>query len=252
MKIIDRISKKIQSCTRENAYSIAASRCNSIAFDQYKDYLKGKDVVLCGAGPTLNKYKPIPGAVHVAINRAILFDKVHFDFFIADDWKGISFIQKEITDYDCIKFMGHQIGDYSLQIPESFVRENNAKRYYTDSYIVKNGFKSEFVCDINYLPIGNMPNIALSSLQILLFMNPKNIYLVGCDASSNHFTNVGVSEELSKKHKKDSAIAVSIDATISKWHEFKKFSETFYPKVTITSINPVGLKGIFKDEYQSE
>ena len=35
-------------------------------------------------------------------------------------------------------------------------------------------------------------------------------------------------------------------------NEIKKFVETYYPETEIISVNPVGLKGIFKDLYQEK
>ena len=162
-------------------------------------------------------------------------------------------MQDHLEKYNCIKFFGHQIGDYSREIPESFLRKCKAERYYTDSFMVENGYKSVPVCDINLMPIGNMPNIALSALQIVLFTHPKRIYLVGCDASTNgHYTEKGISDKQKEEHKKDLEIAVSGNKVIECWLDLKKFINCYYPDIDIISINPVGLKGIFKDCYQNE
>ena len=57
---------------------------------------------------------------------------------------------------------------------------------------------------------------------------------------------------ISQKNKeiKDMEMAVAGDNVISLWHQLKRFAQVFYPNTEIISINPVGLKGIFKDEYQ--
>lgn len=34
------------------------------------------------------------------------------------------------------------------------------------------------------------------------------------------------------------------------WQEIKQFSDRYYPDIEIISINPVGLKGLFKEEYK--
>ena len=39
---------------------------------------------------------------------------------------------------------------------------------------------------------------------------------------------------------------------LDKWEEIKAFALTYYPETEIISINPVGLKGIFKDVYQKK
>ena len=238
---------------RVNSFILAASMVNNKTFSKYKDINQGEDVVLCGAGPTLNKYIPLKKVKHFALNRALLNEKIKFDYFIADDWDGVNFMQDFLMNYDCIKFFGHQIGNYEREIPETFARKCGADRHYTDSFMVPNGYESEPVADINYLPIGNMPNIALSALQIVLFTNPKRIYLVGCDASANgHYIESGISEKQKEKHNSDMKYAITGDKVFDCWRKLKTFIETFYPDIEIVSVNPVGLKGLFKDCHQNE
>lgn len=250
--LMDFIHKKIVDYHYINALNIAAAICNKETFSELKNCNEGKEVALCGAGPSFEKYIPISDCVHVALNRALLNKKIHFEYFFADDWTGINFIKEEIKEYDCRKYFGHALGSEDCQIPESFRMECNAKRYYTDLYRVANGFESRFVCDIDKMAIGNMANIALSAMQIVLFTNPKKIYLVGCDASSGHYIQPEcLNKDEIKRHEKDLAIAVSSKNTIDSWRELKKFAKIYYPNIEIVSVNPVGLKGIFIDEYQS-
>lgn len=231
------------------SYMVTAAIKNHETFADMKDKYLGQDVALCGAGPSLQKYKPLD-AVHFALNRALLNENVKYDYLIADDWDGIDFIQDKVTAYPCTKFFGHQIGDYKREIPETFVRKNNARRYYTDSFMVRDGYCSKLVCDIDCRAIGNMANIAMSAMQILLFTNPRTLYIVGCDASAGHFTQEGVSKEKRAVHEKDLKMAVSGNRAIETWHEIKQFADAYYPDVRIVSVNPVGLKGIFEDIYQ--
>ena len=37
---------------------------------------------------------------------------------------------------------------------------------------------------------------------------------------------------------------------IGKWKKLKEFADEKYPNTEIISVNPVGLKGLFKDEYE--
>lgn len=236
------------------AVNHAASICNMKAFHDIKNINTDKEVVVCGAGPSLKKYQPLEKALHVALNRALLNEKIKFDWFIADDWDGIYFFKDQLQEYECKKFLGYQPnGAIERIIPESFRIDCEAKKYYTDSYIMSNGFNSKFVCDIDMMAIGNMPNIALSAMQIILFTNPKRIYLVGCDASQGHFVQPDlIDKKTYKRHEKDLAAAVSNDKVIKKWIELKKFAGALYPNTEIVSINPVGLRGIFRDVYQNK
>lgn len=245
------INKKMTEIKYAVAYSGAAALINMETFKDIKNCNNGKSIVLCGAGPSLKKYKPIENALHIALNRALLNENVKYDWFIADDWDGIDFMQSELINYPCKKFFGHQIGCMEREIPESFRIKCNARRYYTDSFIV-DGFKSDFICDIDKMPLGNITNIALSAMQIALFSNPKEIYIVGCDATSDgHFVDSpNITDEQKKRQINDMKMAVAGDDVIKLWLKLKKFAKTYYPDTEIISVNPVGLKGIFKDVYQ--
>lgn len=251
-KIKEILNRKLSDLKYANAFSSAASMCNAETFSDIKNIMNGKDLAICGGGPTLKDYKPINNVHHIALNRALLNNNVKYEYFIADDWDGVYFFKDELEKYDCRKFFGHQInGEYHRQIPESFRIKCGAKRYYTDSFIGVSAFDCKFICDIDKMAIGNMPNIALSAMQIALFMNPRRIYLVGCDASQGHYVQPkNLTEKDIQRHEKDLKMAVSSDRTIQKWAELKAFANAFYPDTEIISINPVGLKGIFKDEYQ--
>lgn len=248
-KLFRRQSEKIAEL---NSISVAASLANRDIFLPFKNCNEGKTVVLCGAGPTFSKYKPMDNVVHVAVNRALLNEKIKFDWFIADDWEGVYFFEDEVINYDCIKFIGTQVGGpNSRVIPESFCIKSKALRYYNDSYFQSNSFNGKFVFDIDRRPIAGAVNIALSAMQIVLYSHPSQIYLVGCDASANgHYKNGDkISDAQNKRFATDIKKSVGNDAVIDKWRELREFAKTYYPDTEIISINPVGLKGIFRDEY---
>ena len=70
--------------------TVAAAKINGETFGPYKNYCKGeRDIVVCGAGPTLQNYKPIDGALHMAVNRAFIYDKVNFEIIYSIDFDGI-------------------------------------------------------------------------------------------------------------------------------------------------------------------
>ena len=249
-KIRNRINSKINDIKYTNTLSIAAAMYNQKAFGDLKCCNEGKAVALCGAGPSLSQYVPIPDAMHIALNRALLREDIKFDWFIGDDWAGIKFFQEKLLTYDCLKFLGHSVDDYKDQIPESFRVCSGARKYYTDIFLTGNGYDSRFVIDIDAMPIGNMPNIAIQAMQIVLFSNPSKIYLVGCDATTGHFTNVGLDKNDAKKIDESSGEFLSSNRVIKKWQELKELIQRVYPNVEVVSINPVGLRGMFHDIYQ--
>ena len=77
----DVFKSKFDELKYVSAMHVAASMCNSETFSSIKNCNVGKEVALCGAGPTLKKYKPIDGVFHVALNRALLNDQIKYDWF---------------------------------------------------------------------------------------------------------------------------------------------------------------------------
>lgn len=252
-----KLRKLLNDNCYKNAISIAAATSNREAFSDIKNINAGKEVAICGGGLTLTQYKPIDKCLHIALNRALLNKTISYDWFVADDWEGIDFIQDELIAFSGLKFLGHHInlyGDYGRQIPESFSIKCNARRFYTDSYMISNGYESRMVCDIDRMAIGNMANIAMTAMQIALFTNPATIYLVGCDASQGHFIQTSnLTEARIATHEADLAMAVSgkNSRVRDMWDDIKRFAMAFYPDTKIVSVNPVGLKGIFEDIYQN-
>ena len=236
--------------------TVTAALLHKNTFLPYKNLCKGKqDIVVCGAGPSLNKYKPLAGALHIAVNRAFLYDKVDFDFIFAQDFDGIRMVIPELIDYrpdHCVKFLAQTRTQNRKTIPESLALKCKAKRFICDYYIYGDGFKSKPVLDLENRALGGMPNVGMSVIQLALYMNPKKIYIVGCDMSGTHAMNGNQSKkELSAEEKQfDSYWKQEQTRLINKWIELKSFAETYYPETRTISINPVGLNGVFEDVFQ--
>lgn len=256
-KFYELYSWAISKVGEMSAINISTLQLHQTTFSQFKNACLGKSVVVCGAGPTLSHYKPIEGAVHIACNRAFLYDKVMFDFIFAQDWEGINMVQQELLDYhpeSCVKLFGNQInGMDRKQIPESYAISCNALRFNTDIYIYGDGFKSKFVADIDSRALGNMPNVGISVMQFALYMNPAKLYIVGCDMSGGgHIGDKDENLHTAKEKKKMEIFwKIEHDRLIEKWQEFKSFAHYYYPDTEIISVNPIGLRGLFNDWDQN-
>ena len=75
-------------------------------------------------------------------------------------------------------------------------------------------------------------------MQFIFWTNPRRIFLVGCDCNTNGNLN-----RTGKNY-------LEVDAVLSGWKNIKDFATAFYPDTEIVSVNPVGLKGLFKDISQ--
>lgn len=224
---------------------LGAKRLHAASFAGYKDKYLGWDVVLCGAGPTLNYYTPtLRNAVYVALNRAFLNQAISFDYIFSADWRGIRPIQDALAAYQgnhCVKLLARQT--YSVQetgFPDAFIARCGAVSFYGDDY------RTSFTRDVMNEPLRTTFTSALAALQLFLYTHPKRIYLVGIDMSDGHFNDAEGERKTLWWSTADGQLAPPV---MSLWQDFKGFAAAYYPDVEIISVNPVRLKGLFRDEY---
>ena len=232
-----------------NQRLITASVWNEKAFSKWKGYYRGKEIVLIGAGPTVNYFEPINDAIYVGCNRAFLLNNVNFDFLFSIDKVGINKYYDEFFAYkkdSCIKFIGDQNLGKDFQIPETKIPFENVYRYITYAGMES---ISRFNMDISSTPLHNAASVSLQALQFILYTQPKRVYIVGIDCtagSKKYFKSDG--KEFDNSLRNEDAHKLD-EININLYKEIKAFAETYYPDTEIISINPVGLKGIFKDVY---
>ena len=241
----------------ENVY-IPASIVHQQVFPKYKNILKGKKVVLIAGGPTVDFFEPSESDkyIYAGINFAFLSSKWKLRFLFAGDrWvsdiEQAERIQSKLDEYEgdgCIKFLAYRSGMHISQIHRDI---KNVESYYIAPNDYGQVYKKDlmdikyaFPVDISVSPVKAYETTAISAMQILLWMHPDEILLVGCDCSIGHshltynddHCDAGYSEE---------------DFTEARcnWELLKKFTDDFYPDIKITSVNPVGLKGLFNDIY---
>ncbi|MBR4592425.1 MAG: HAD-IA family hydrolase [Elusimicrobiaceae bacterium] len=230
---------------------LQAAAWHQKAFAPYKAAFRGREVVLMGAGPTLQYFEPIANAVYVGCNRAFKYDKVAFDFLFSCDKVGIEKWYDDFFNYrkdTCVKFIGDQNLGVGFQIPENKIPLENVYRYVTYAGIEE---CSRFNMDIATSPLHNAATVTLQALQFILYTQPKRIYLVGIDctaASKQYFVSDG--QEYDNALRKENVKRLD-EINIRLYGDIKRFAEVYYPDTEIISVNPVGLKGLFTDIYTS-
>ena len=218
----------IQNIYISQANVVALTHQNT--FSEYKNKYSNQEIVIIATGP--------------GVNKAIFFKKCNLNYYFSQDYNANkSYIDKLVQYKNITKFYGQlPVKYYGLNevdisrciLPESLILKHNAKKYYTYSKWPLNPLFFNPNIDKTWLADGG--SVVFSAMQFALFTNPKKIYLVGCDCTAGHFDNP-------KKN-------INLSNLIKSWKEIKKFAEIYYPDTEIISINPVGLKGIFKDLYQ--
>lgn len=203
-------------------------------FPQFKNINFGKDVVLCASGPSLSKYSSMENAVHIGVNGVIFNEKVKLDYLFINDYDFMRKFGDAAQKYqgnNCKKFYAI-LSTLQYRIPEIEAMNAGAYRYYT------NYPEENINYEIDSLPLADFNSVIFAAFNFALWTHPKKIYLVGCDCSSGYYDNEPRTVDFYK--------------IISDYKKFKEFIKINYPDIEIVSINPVGLRGIFKDSYTNE
>ena len=117
----------------------------------------------------------------------------------------------------------------------------HALRFDVDCWPQARGNPFVFTYDLSTAPFGHVYSTIFVPIQFALWTNPRRLFLVGCDCShGGHFYTTAQNNEL------------CIDKIYEGYLNLKKFAARYYPQTEIISVNPVGLKGLFKDWNQKD
>ena len=236
---LDAINRLIQ-------VNISTAFLHQQTFPRFKGIYAGRDIVVVATGPSLKDYKPIVGCVNIGVNHAFLNENLVFDYMFAQDYHAVKEIIPRLNAYkrgECVKFYGLTMeysGEQEINrvIPESDAMVAGALRYRTD-WAPIDGFKPNFYFDISSMPVACCGSVVFPAMQFALWTHPKRIYIVGCDCSRNgHFVEC------------NSGASNGCENLVSAWCSLKRFASRYYPDTEIISVNPVGLRGVFRDVDQ--
>ena len=199
--------------------------------EKYRGINYGKEIVIVGCGESCNYYIPKQNTIHIGINRAFKREDIAFDYLFVQDQ-----FPEEMTSFinykgnDCKKFIG--IIPYSIdyRIHPCVINQINGERY-----VLNNTKMTNCPYDITMEPFADLMGTVFSALQFALFTLPKRIYLVGFDCNVGHAFKSDTKTDLSYQY--------------NSWKMMKDYINKYWNCIEIISINPVGLKGMFKDQY---
>ena len=242
--------------------NLSTMQMHQRTFLPFKSLHTGEDVVIVATGPTVKNFIPIPGCKYISVNHAFLDERIEFDYAFAIDYYSVGKVLPQLNAYrkgKCVKFYGlHKeclddeivnkwgLCEENRLIPESDAIAAGALRFRTD-FVPYFGYDWRPTYDISSEPLCTMGSTAFIAMEFALWTNPRRIYIVGCDCSqSGHFYNEGLTQISSYEKSKSDVYSGMVES----WRKIKKFAARYYPGTEIVSVNPVGLKGLFKDIYQ--
>ena len=234
---------------RAMQWHIAAMMQHQQIFSKYKNIYAERELVIIGSGPTLSRYNPIPNAIHIGVNKTFKAGNIKLDYLFIVDYLSMCKYQDDIPIYcgpDTKLFYGlfqEGAANSEMIIPEYLVLRHKAERFYCQSALVYPPFN--IALNLCAQPLMDNGSGIFYAVQFALYTNPRKIYLVGCDCSTQGYFD--------GETQNDPWAEVNIERTKTEgWPAIKVFAEKHYPLTEIISINPVGLKGLFKDIYTEE
>ncbi len=211
---------------------------------RFKNIHRDTAVVICGAGPSLNKYYPIQDCIHIGLNRVYENPRLKLDYIFAWDFNNLckedaKFYEK-IQNYPAQKICGKFINDQAPQITDELAEQLDALVVYSSTMYGLGGkvYDPYIHYDIESYPLMDFGSVAFGAFHFALYTGTKKIYLVGLDNSLNGYFDKSHNQRF-----------LQVNEIYNGWVKVKEFMRRFYPDVEIVSINPVGLKGLFKDVY---
>lgn len=233
---------------------IPASVMHKSVFSKYRNIYSGKDVVIVASGPSMEKYLPIENAVHIAVNLAVNREDISYDYFFSNDFSvnscGTLYTHQD-NEKEMVNFIGishyENIGSSYSQLKDvdnfEFYFFDDCIRYCMPGSNDLDVVKYTFPINIEISPLKVYGTTMHAALQFALWTNPKRIYLVGADCtSSGHAGGLGYNKLIGSDHDDFSRLLTS-------WKKIADHIKKYYSHIEIVSVNPVGLKGIFKDIY---
>jgi len=234
-------------------------------FGKYKDIHKGKTVVICTPGPTLNQYQYNSSYIHIGVNSVIFNDKIKLDFYFnqhipseydfEENGLDIQPIARQrymefFSKQKCIQFLGQRIGeDWIISPPFGEYSDPNYNVYYTSDIEATHWFCE----DIRYGFLYGSTSIIFPALQFALFTNPQRIFIVGSDgydASRENYYSRQIEDEQDERitRSRKEGVLLYVNKKIEEiYKELRKFAMVRYPDTEIIMVNPVHFKGIFKE-----
>ena len=224
------------------------SETNTKAFGEFKNAFRGKDVVITGSGPTLKYYKPIPGAIHIGLNFTYRIEHFPLDYRVLVDLPRGSKSEAEfIAEQEKVKAkVKHKIfirqnknipGDPNSPSELLSCISDKVVRFFSGGRTLQN------IC---HHSLNEVYNVAAPAFHFALFTYPKRIFWVGCDSNFiGHFYD-------KPTQIKDPMFYFYTTKALTNYGAMKMFAKDHYPDTEIISINPVKLRGLFKDVYTDE
>ena len=246
IEAIERKNENVEKYGLFCYYNELAKNIHPLLFEKYRGINKGKSVVLVACGPSLDDYIVNKKMYHVGVNRAFLKKGLELDALFMHDKMMLDLHKEELAQLKADKFVAFATNRYNSEnfnLSTKEVDEISGRRFViSDPGVPRiNGGVFDVInpdiCNGALMDRGG--GTVFSALQFVLFTEPSQIYLVGCDCESSGYFKEA--KHITQKN--------YLNEINELWLEAASFMRQYYPNLEVFSINPVRLEGVFNDLY---
>jgi len=230
-------------CVKEMYSALEVSKLHTKTFPPFEYCHANDNIAIIGCGPSIKYYNNELKTINIALNDAVFYNNYKFDYLFNWD-TGVTIHRpnwnEEVNSIKCKKFYGHCLNQNVLSpIKTPTDKVNQIYHFYYSSRWNWPAFEfgKEIHQDISTYPLADFGSVSFGALHFALWTYPKKIFLIGLDTTSK-----------GRIIDEDNAW-YPVERMMNGYVKFKDFITSHYPNVEIISINPVGLKGLFRDVY---
>ena len=198
------------------------SEVNQKNLSSWKNTYKGKRAIICGAGKSLEVCSgEDKTAVYIALNRALFYEKVKFDFLFMQDYpRNQPYTMEDYNNYPCKKFYGiiTNPGTISMGLDQEHPTNNQDIIHYELAPMWYDSRVDELKFNLDEECIIDAKSVVFSAIQFAVFAGFCEIILYGVDFSEHNYGGVSNPNQYA-------------DVVIDNLLSFKKEITKKYPKV---------------------
>lgn len=199
------------------------SDINGKSLAEWKNKFSGKSVVICGTGSSIDGYRSEKGIYYIAINKALFYQNIKFDFHFMQDFpRNQPYTMQNYLSVDCTKFYGiitnpiSKVLEINMDEYKNFEQKGRVIRYELMPRVFDYRF-DQLTFDIETYCVADAQSTLFSAIQFAIYAGFKSIQLIGIDFSKKNYGQI----------KNPNSYA---DYVIPNLLRFKKEINTLYPE----------------------
>lgn len=170
------------------------SEVNRKNLSRWKNAYPGRRAVICGAGKSLEACSGSDkSAVYIALNRALFYDRIAFDFLFMQDYpRNQPYTMEDYNRYPCRKFYGiiTNPGTVTMGLKDEPAKEDGEITHYELAPMWYDPRVDPIRFNLDEECVLDAKSVAFSAIQFAVFAGFGEIILYGIDFSGQNYGGI--------------------------------------------------------------